>query len=273
MEFMQQFKTVALIAVVLVVTGCASTPKSPEVVKQMSSSDENTIGSATAGERIVVQDENALGQTEVIVGQTYFAASGRECRRLLDVSGTPISRVLCRAKNGAWQFARDLQSFSSMQTESGAIGTAAPKLASKRDAGTADKVEYPAVANVSDVSEESILMLNPDGSVVPIQVPSQLDTAQAVDIVADSSGFEQSNVTMPDEVLPATSTAIITSDATNAVVRELHANETLWSFARRTTGNALNWKVIAETNNISNTVRVKSGTRLVIPAELIENGG
>ena len=62
-------------------------------------------------------------------------------------------------------------------------------------------------------------------------------------------------------------------DSGDTVTRELHANETLWSFAKRTTGNALNWRVIAETNGITDTLKLAPGTTLAIPSELVGSGG
>ena len=48
----------------------------------------------------------------------------------------------------------------------------------------------------------------------------------------------------------------------------LKENETLYSFARRTTGNALNWQEIAEYNEIENELELSAGTALKIPVEL-----
>ena len=48
----------------------------------------------------------------------------------------------------------------------------------------------------------------------------------------------------------------------------LKENETLYSFARRTTGNALNWQEIAEYNEIENELELSAGTALKIPVAL-----
>ena len=45
--------------------------------------------------------------------------------------------------------------------------------------------------------------------------------------------------------------------------------ETLWALARRVTGNALNWRRIAEHNHIVDAASVTKGQRLLIPADLM----
>ena len=56
------------------------------------------------------------------------------------------------------------------------------------------------------------------------------------------------------------------------VQEALRNNETLWSFARRVTGNALNWSHIAELNNISDAAQMSSGAVLDVPATMIARG-
>jgi len=56
------------------------------------------------------------------------------------------------------------------------------------------------------------------------------------------------------------------------VARTVNINETLWSFAKRTTGNALNWETIARVNGISDAKTLAAGTQLLIPVELVGRG-
>jgi len=56
------------------------------------------------------------------------------------------------------------------------------------------------------------------------------------------------------------------------VQRTVNLNETLWSFAKRTTGNALNWEKIARLNGISEPKTLANGTQLQVPAELVGQG-
>ena len=57
------------------------------------------------------------------------------------------------------------------------------------------------------------------------------------------------------------------------VKRTVNVNETLWSFAKRTTGNALNWEVIAQINGIFNAKTLPSGKQLLVPVKLVVHGG
>ncbi len=52
----------------------------------------------------------------------------------------------------------------------------------------------------------------------------------------------------------------------------LEQDETLWSFSRRTTGNALNWKAIAQYNGVDVVSTLEAGRSLVIPSALHRNG-
>ena len=49
----------------------------------------------------------------------------------------------------------------------------------------------------------------------------------------------------------------------------LEAGETLWSFSRRLTGNALNWQVIADLNGIDDSRRLAAGDTLLVPKALV----
>ena len=56
--------------------------------------------------------------------------------------------------------------------------------------------------------------------------------------------------------------------AQDSVSYEVEQGETLYSFARRTTGNALNWEEIAEYNGITNEFELAIGTALKVPSAL-----
>lgn len=49
----------------------------------------------------------------------------------------------------------------------------------------------------------------------------------------------------------------------------LEDGETLWSFSRRITGNALNWNAIADLNNIDDSRRLAAGDSLLVPKSLV----
>ena len=52
----------------------------------------------------------------------------------------------------------------------------------------------------------------------------------------------------------------------------LEKDETLWSFARRTTGSALNWEAIAQCNEVENESVLEAGTSLRLPSTLQSAG-
>ena len=267
---MQLFRRIAPVFVLLTLVGCATTPSAPDIVKQSSPDAVTTIGNADVGERISLPDGNSLGQSDVVVGRSYAAASGRTCRRLQSVEGAPLSRVVCRVKDGTWQYARDLQPVSSLQNDTGRNKQALALVPRQRGVTTTALVTDSVVATESSETDNSILMLNPDGSVSRATfdvMDASTQTGGAAVVIDDSALYSDDAVTGTVE-----STAL-SNDPDNTVVRELQANETLWKFARRTTGNALNWTKIAETNGITDTMKIAPGAKLAIPSELIGNGG
>ncbi len=222
---LSQLKQLALPIVLLTLVGCASTPKSPVYVNQPASDLANQVGSAEIGDAISLPANNPLGLDSVVVDRTYFAASGRECRRLRNSNGMPIQRVACKGEDGQWRFARDLAPVSS------------------------SSVLKPAAALDSSNAELVIeqTLIPSAGTATSLDSIDAGDDAYAIDLQTDT--------------------------ATDYIQRELFANETLWSFAKRTTGNALNWKVIADTNNITDAKTLAPGAQLNIPVELVSDGG
>lgn len=221
-----QFKKLALTAALLILVGCASAPKPSEYVNQPSSKLAAVVGNAAVGDTIQLPADNALGMDSVVVDRTYFAASGRECRRLRDLNGTPIQRVACKGADGQWGFARNLSPVSSLQT-------------SNQIAGIDNSAPQSIVTQPLIPSAGSALLLNEDEPFAVELVPNEL---------------------MSDE-------------STGMTQRALNVNETLWSFAKRTTGNALNWKTIAELNNITDAKTLAPGAQLNIPVALVGEGG
>jgi len=198
---------------------------------------------------------NSLGMNSVVVDRTYFAASGRECRRLRNSAGAPIQRVACKAANGQWQFARDLQPVSTL-------------LIPDSTQAFSNTTDESAVALPLVPSAGSTLMLN-QGS-----VDNVIESNDAASFVVElGSVDEQVVVDQTYKVEHVSDNVSVSSDAPDMIQRELYANETLWSFAKRTTGNALNWKTIAEINNITDAKTLAPGAQLNIPVALAGEGG
>jgi len=186
----------------------------------MSPSTATMVGDAQQGDRVQLPTDNALGYSTVVVGRTYFAASGRQCRKLFSTNGTPLPRVSCLAKNGVWQLARNLQPVSASMTSSQSMQSRNPVMQQIR-------TSKPATANSS----------------------------------MNNSKQESMSVDLTD------------LDDARTVEDRLRANETLWAFAKRTTGNAFNWEAIAKLNGISDTNTLAVGAILSIPANLVDQGG
>lgn len=68
-----------------------------------------------------------------------------------------------------------------------------------------------------------------------------------------------------------TGTAAVRTNTSNIETEKhmLKDGETLWSFSRRITGNALNWNAIAELNNIDDSRRLAAGDSLLVPKSLV----
>ena len=78
---------------------------------------------------------------------------------------------------------------------------------------------------------------------------------------------------MPDGPSPVAPP--VTEPADGAREFEIAAGETLWDFAKRTTGDATNWQAIATQNGFDEgqAVAVRAGQRVFVPQDLVEEGG
>lgn len=74
----------------------------------------------------------------------------------------------------------------------------------------------------------------------------------------------------PDPLAPATTNA--QSVATADLIHEVQSQENLWDIAKTTTGDANNWHVLADINNLAPNASVFPGQELIIPADMIKPG-
>ncbi|MFK7889174.1 MAG: DVU3141 family protein [Granulosicoccus sp.] len=97
---------------VLAVQACGSNPARKSISDGADSLSDGAIarqiGEAKLGDRLVMYDAENLGVDKVIAGRKYFSASGRECRRILNLRGKTIDRVACRDDDKAWYLAQPL---------------------------------------------------------------------------------------------------------------------------------------------------------------------
>ena len=252
---LSKLKPLVQLLALLALVGCASAPKSSQSVNQPAAELASVIGNAEQGAPVALSAGNSLGVNEVIVGRTYFAASGRECRRLRQSSGEPMQRVACRGRDGVWRFARDLRTSSLTATPGSAAAASMSSMSGELTSYSSTEAK-PLVPSAG-----SVLLLNAAGSVSSAPIGS--DGNEALMPMDTSDGaIDLDTVEFDSEPLLG-----------DAVLRELNANETLWSFAKRTTGNALNWRAIAERNDILDAKTLAPGTVLKVPAELVSQGG
>jgi hypothetical protein len=236
---LSHIKLFALVPVLLTVFGCATVPSPSQPQVAMSPSTATMVGDAQQGDRVQLPTDNALGYSTVVVGRTYFAASGRQCRKLFSTNGTALPRVSCLAKNGVWQLARNLQPVSASMTSSQSMQSRNPVMQQIRTSKPAS-----ASSSMNDSKQESM----------------------SVDLTDLGNARESTDVVVVESLAQNVK-------AIDTVEDRLRANETLWAFAKRTTGNALNWEAIAELNGISDTNNLAVGASLSIPANLVDQGG
>jgi len=107
---------------------------------------------------------------------------------------------------------------------------------------------------------------------IPVGDATQLPTADDY-VIPDQNKADASTLVIaqpPKSVLVPlgdvdNSQASADPDATRVAVKK---DETLWRFAKRVTGNALNWEKIAAFNGIDDAMALKAGQLLAIPTDL-----
>ena len=101
--------------------------------------------------------------------------------------------------------------------------------------------------------------------------------APTVDVGADvalaATDVPTERLVVPDGPSPVASP--VTEPADGAREFEIAAGETLWDFAKRTTGDATNWQAIATQNGFDEgqAVAVRAGQRVFVPQDLVKEGG
>lgn len=163
----------------------------------------------------------------------YFAASGKECKVLSESGGG--ARVACQSESGSWYLRPSLQ----QSTDVSAGQHSQPTIAPTAEYATTSILAEPVT---SANSYSSGLSPEPNSS------PSgQIVELESVETVLYESGS-------------------VAGDGESVA---LQTDETLWKFSKRVTGNALNWKRIAEFNGLEDVKAVKAGDYLMVPADLL----
>ncbi len=106
-----------------------------------------------------------------------------------------------------------------------------------------------------------------------IETPSASD-APAIDIASADRPVLLEQGTAGIVQSPAAQDAqIVTAEdqfQTEDFIHEVSSSETLWDIAKATTGDANNWHVLADVNNLTQDATVFPGQQLVIPADMLK---
>ncbi len=71
-----------------------------------------------------------------------------------------------------------------------------------------------------------------------------------------------------DQLFGTTSRAVAVED----LIHEVASDENLWDISKKTTGDANNWHVLADVNNLSPNASVFPGQQLIIPSDMVKPG-
>lgn len=195
------------------------------------SDSANLVGAADIGQRVNLPAGNPLGVPSATVTREYFAASNRKCRQVVALGSNSNSRIACLRNQGEWEWIRSISSS--------------------------------AVSSVS-IPLAAALPLPMEAEAVSTTVSQSVESEQRME-----EGSDPLNWTPPPVIIPASANIELGAEGLPAQATVID-NETLWKFARRTTGSGVHWQAIAEFNTIDDARDIQSGMTLFIPAHLIQ---
>ncbi|ASJ76459.1 LysM peptidoglycan-binding domain-containing protein [Granulosicoccus antarcticus] len=110
------------------------------------------------------------------------------------------------------------------------------------------------------------------------QIPSvtpRVETNQAATIetpINDDVGelAESDIIPQPEASSELATTLPESAPAIEDMVHTVGSSETLWDIAKQTTGDATNWHILADINNLGPNASVYAGQKLIIPADMIK---
>jgi len=131
--------------------------------------------------------------------------------------------------------------------------------------------DAPNLLNEEGVVISSVDSYDPDAPLLPMdndtlaaQTPAAAQPLDAsADVIIADNGFQPQDV-------PAIEP--IEAVASAELVHEVSESETLWEIAKSTTGDANNWHVLADINNLMPNASVYPGQKLIIPADMVKPG-
>jgi len=134
--------------------------------------------------------------------------------------------------------------------------------------------DAPNLLNDQGVVISSVESFDPNAPLLPMdnnqQAMQSPAAAQPLDVSSDVVITE--NAFQPQD-LPAVEPmeqieAVVAADLTH----EVSESETLWDIAKSTTGDANNWHVLADINNLMPNASVYPGQKLIIPSDMVKPG-
>lgn len=157
---------------------------------------------------------------------------------------------------------------------------------------TGDATNWHVLADVNDLNQDAGIFVG-QSLVIPADMlkPGYPDTPNDNDTSNDNANVARNTSSNPTQTVSLESTSadkqtltaasesnpgrleIPTADKTTGTAMELQAGETLWNFAKRTTGDATNWKAIANHNDFTEkqAVVVRAGQRIFVPEDLMKS--
>jgi nucleoid-associated protein YgaU len=153
-------------------------------------------------------------------------------------------------------------------------------------ATTGDATNWHVLADVNDLNQDARVFVGQD-LVIPVNMlkPGYLDTindaANGNQIASNPNLINTQDESRSNQEIVIASAKSDTSSSRLAIpaaseIRgtpvKLNPGETLWDFAKRTTGDATNWKAIADHNNFSDrqAVIVQAGQTILVPESLVK---
>ncbi len=150
---------------------------------------------------------------------------------------------------------------------------------SKRFTGDATNWKVMAELNGLDANgtvHPGLEVLFPGDMVIASRLPANNDALAEDAIDTQIASAERLPVPSKEDVADTTTEIVAASTAVTpvpATAIEVQAGETMWDLAKRTTGDATNWKVIAAANGMSeqDAAFIKFGQKLNVPTDIVKD--